>query len=144
MKIKRIFAAIAAALLVASLNGTAIAATPKASGPDAAPKTDNLKNPKAEKQAALRQQAQEMVLKGQATPKGDNRVVKVAKGQYVELARQGEDDILTLLGGRLIRSDVHPAIHLTGIRRQHVSIKVLGHRYCNSTLPDGRRSKKRD
>ena len=39
-----------------------------------------------------------MVLKGKATPKGKNKVVKVAKGQYVELAFEGEDQILTLLG----------------------------------------------
>jgi len=59
---------------------------------------DNRPSPMSQKQAALKAQAQEMVLKGQATPHGDNKVVKVAKGQYVELAFQGEDKILTVLG----------------------------------------------
>ena len=31
-------------------------------------------------------------------PSGDNKVVKVAPGQFVELAFEGEDQILTLLG----------------------------------------------
>ena len=39
-----------------------------------------------------------MVAKGKATAKGKNQVVKVAKGQYVELAFEGEDQILTFLG----------------------------------------------
>ena len=39
-----------------------------------------------------------MVLKGQATPTGPDQKVKVAKGQYVQLAFEGEDQILTLLG----------------------------------------------
>ena len=39
-----------------------------------------------------------MVLKGEAKPKGPNKVVEVAKGQFVELALEGTDQILTLLG----------------------------------------------
>ncbi len=37
------------------------------------------------------------LLKGQAQAKGPNKVVEVAKGQFVELARQGEDKIFTIL-----------------------------------------------
>ena len=37
-------------------------------------------------------------LKGKAKATGKNKVVKVAKGQFVELAFEGEDQILTLLG----------------------------------------------
>ncbi|MDQ4007532.1 MAG: immune inhibitor A, partial [Actinomycetota bacterium] len=50
------------------------------------------------KQRALRTKAQEKVLKGQAqsTDQGGDNVVKVAKGQYVELAREGEDSIWTV------------------------------------------------
>ena len=59
---------------------------------------DNLSFPAAEKQQALKQAAQEAVLTGEATAKGDNKVVKVAKGQFVELAFEGEDQILTILG----------------------------------------------
>ena len=60
-------------------------------------KSDNLPGKLAQRQAVLKQKAIDMVLKGQATPRGDNQVVKVAKGQYVELAFEGEDQILTLL-----------------------------------------------
>ena len=49
-----------------------------------------------EKQEALRQVALEKLAKGEI-PAG-TKVGKVAKGQYVELAREGEDSILTVLG----------------------------------------------
>ena len=42
--------------------------------------------------------ARENVLKGKAKATGKNKVVKVAKGQYVQLAFEGEDKIFTLLG----------------------------------------------
>jgi immune inhibitor A len=57
---------------------------------------DNISSPLAEKQAALHAQALEMQAKGQI-PKGA-KVGKVAKGQYVELTREGEDSIFTVLG----------------------------------------------
>jgi immune inhibitor A len=59
---------------------------------------DNLSSPLAKKQNALRATARQMVLNGEATPKGDNQIVKVAKGQYVQLAFTGSDHIFTLLG----------------------------------------------
>ena len=58
--------------------------------------TDNLSHPLGEKQEALKQVALQKVAKGEI-PKG-TKVGKVAKGQYVELAREGEDSILTILG----------------------------------------------
>jgi immune inhibitor A len=58
--------------------------------------SDNLSSPLQEKQSALRAQALEMQAKGQI-PKGA-KVGKVAKGQYVQLAREDEDSIWTLLG----------------------------------------------
>jgi immune inhibitor A len=58
--------------------------------------TDNLSHPLGEKQEALRQVALEKVAKGEI-PRG-TKVGKVAKGQYVELAREGEDSIFTVLG----------------------------------------------
>ena len=57
-----------------------------------------LKNPLAEKQDALRTKALQKVLAGKARPVGDNRVVAINKGQSVELRREGEDPILTVLG----------------------------------------------
>jgi immune inhibitor A len=59
---------------------------------------DNIASSLSKKQGALKERAREMVLKGQAKAVGANQVVKVAKGQFVELAFEGEDQILTLLG----------------------------------------------
>jgi len=57
---------------------------------------DNLTSPLAEKQATLRAKALQLQVQGKI-PKGA-KVGKVAKGQYVELAREGEDSIFTVLG----------------------------------------------
>ena len=67
--------------------------------------TDNLSHPLGEKQEALRQVALEKVAKGEI-PKG-TKVGQVAKGQYVELAREGEDSILSVLGE--FGDQIHPA-----------------------------------
>jgi len=58
---------------------------------------DNLSSPLVRKQNALKTQARAMVLNGQATPRGDDQVVKVAKGQYVQVAREKTDKIFVLL-----------------------------------------------
>ena len=85
--------------LLLSLTGTAFAADPTAkSGKDNTHKGDNFPGVQATKQAALKEKARDMVLKGQATPTGKDQKVKVAKGQYVQLAFEGEDQIFTLLG----------------------------------------------
>src|SRR3954468_18215719 len=60
-----------------------------------APGSDNVPSALGVKQAALRQQALAMQVKGQI-PAG-TKVGKVAKGQYVQLAREGEDSIFTIL-----------------------------------------------
>ena len=97
MKTKRWLAALTAATLVMSLAGSATAAGPKGGAANVAPKSDNLPDARAEKQSALKQTGLEKVLTGDAKAVGKNKVVKVAKGQYVELAREGEDSILTIL-----------------------------------------------
>jgi len=87
-------------MTVAALAAGALSpAAALAKGPTSEPRfnAENLPNPLAEKQAALKANAQAMVLSGETTPRGDNKVVKVAKGQFVELAFEGEDQILTLL-----------------------------------------------
>jgi immune inhibitor A len=58
----------------------------------------SLPNPLADRQADMKASAQQAVLKGEAKATGKNKVVKVGKKQYVQLAFQGEDKILTLLG----------------------------------------------
>ena len=107
---RRVLAGAAGIALTIALPGLAMAA-PTASHPPAtpkaaqsapatreAPRSDDLPNPLADKQAAHRARAQEMTLQGQATPSGKNRVVRVGKSQYVELARESEDSIFTVLG----------------------------------------------
>jgi immune inhibitor A len=58
--------------------------------------SDNLKHPLGEKQQALRQRGLELQLEGKIARGA--KVGQVAKGQYVELAREGEDSIWTVLG----------------------------------------------
>jgi immune inhibitor A len=59
--------------------------------------SDNLPDRLSKKQVDLRKKGLEKVLKGQAVGKGNNKVVEVAKGQFVELDRQGEDKIFTIV-----------------------------------------------
>ncbi|MGB7817998.1 MAG: immune inhibitor A domain-containing protein [Ornithinibacter sp.] len=101
---RRLIAGVAGAAVVA-LPGF-IVASPATAAPTAAPlpnpkgtekNSDNLQSPLSKKQGAEIARAQEMVLKGEATPKGKNKVVKIAPGQYVELAREDEDSIFTVL-----------------------------------------------
>ncbi|MGH3031726.1 MAG: hypothetical protein ACRDNE_13380, partial [Gaiellaceae bacterium] len=53
----------------------------------------HLTSPLSEKQRALRGKGLQMKIEGKI-PK-DTKVARVAKGQYVELAREGEDSIWT-------------------------------------------------
>jgi len=95
-----------AAIAATAVLALAIAAAPSVAASTAAPvkdaerasRSDVLKNPLAERQTANKKTALEKVFNGKATPKGANKVVEVAKGQYVELARQSEDSIWTVLG----------------------------------------------
>src|SRR5262245_2238782 len=83
---------------------------------EGAPSADGLTSPLSEKQAALKQAALTGQLNG-TIPTGV-KVAKVAKGQYVELAREGEDSILTILGqfGTLTATTHgHGAIHGGGL-----------------------------
>ncbi len=95
----RLLALAAGAGLVVSMASAASAAPASNNdNPRDTPKSDNLESPLADQQAKDRSTAWEQVLAGKATPQGPNKVVKVAKGQYVELAREGEDSIWTVLG----------------------------------------------
>jgi immune inhibitor A len=98
--LRKIVSVLSSALLLFTMAGQTLAAPPEHDGGTAAeaPKVDNLPSPLADKQAALRTAALNKVMQGEATPKGANKVVKMAPGQYVELARQGEDSIFTVLG----------------------------------------------
>jgi immune inhibitor A len=85
------------ALLVIALVPTAGAAPNASSGnddPQLAPKEDNRPDPLSTKKAELKEQALEAKLNGKAYGKTH----EVARGQFVELAREGEDPIWTVLG----------------------------------------------
>src|SRR6188472_1891121 len=93
---KRFLALLTGALVLVLSAGVGLSvAGTTASGADPATfgGTDNLSHPLGEKQQALKQVALQKVAKG-------------AKGQYVELARQGEDSILTILGE--FGDQIHP------------------------------------
>jgi immune inhibitor A len=84
--------------MVVAMPATANAAPPP-EDPGAVPaRAHHLPHPLGDKQRELREQALEEVLQGEATPRGDNEVVEVAKGQYVELAQEDSDAIWTVLG----------------------------------------------
>jgi immune inhibitor A len=99
---RRQFLALLSGALVLALSvgvGLSVAGTaPSSSGADpaGAAGTDNLDHPLGVEQAERRATALEQKLSGKV-PK-NAKVVKVAKGQYVELAREDEDSIWTVLG----------------------------------------------
>ena len=74
-------------VLLVSLAPVASATSPIGSGDvDRAPRQDNLPDPLTTKQLQLKEQALEAKLNGKAYGKTH----EVARGQYVELAREGE------------------------------------------------------
>ena len=95
---KRALPLVVGAALVVALPSTADAAPPPEDPGASAARAHDLPNPLADKQRELREQALEEVLRGDATPRGDNRVVEVAKGQFAELAQEDSDAIWTVLG----------------------------------------------
>lgn len=80
-------------LLMAALVPAA-AAAPAIGDPDPAPRNDNLPDPLTTLQQDLKQKALEAKLNGKAKGK----VHEVAKGQYVQLERDGEGALWTVLG----------------------------------------------
>ena len=95
---RKVLILLSSVALVVTLAVPVSAAPPRGNGHDNAGKGDNLPGKLAQRQLKLKQKALDMVLKGEAKPKGPNKVVEVAKGQFVELALEGTDQILTLLG----------------------------------------------
>ena len=97
---KQFLALLLGALVVVLCVGVGASTAGSGPAPKAGEQTprgaDSLPNPLAEKQAALRATALAMQAKGQI-PQGA-KVGQVAKGQYVQLAREGEDSIFTIIG----------------------------------------------
>lgn len=89
-------AATVAAILTVSDARSAAAQSAAAQGDDPARvgKSDNLPDPFTNRQLELKARALESKLNG----KGTGKTVQVARGQYVQLAREGEGAIWTVLG----------------------------------------------
>jgi len=98
LNIKRIAVLMTAGAMALALAAPVGAASPNGKQDSKGHGKDNLPGVLAQKQTALKQKALEKVAKGQAKATGTNKVVQVAKGQFVELAQTGEDQIFTLLG----------------------------------------------
>ncbi|KPC64856.1 protease [Streptomyces chattanoogensis] len=97
-----IAAAGAAALSPGVANAGPRTPAPVVKGHDPAPERavdHNLRGPFSDKQAAQRKEALEQVISGDARPteRGGSKVVQLARGKYVELARQKTDKIFTIL-----------------------------------------------
>ncbi|HYH24222.1 MAG TPA: immune inhibitor A domain-containing protein [Blastococcus sp.] len=96
---RRALAVVAGAALVMAVPDTASAAPPvRDTTPSTPSRSDDLPSPLSDKQRELRAAGLEKVLRGEVSARGDNKVVQVAKGQYVELAREDTDAIWTVLG----------------------------------------------
>ncbi len=95
-------------MLLSLTAGTAFAAKPKAppATPDSMP-VDDMPHPLGSEQSALRAQGLQGYLSGHLDKHGHNGVVQVRRGKFVELDRQGEDTIWTVLGQ--FGDTVHPS-----------------------------------
>jgi immune inhibitor A len=95
---RKLFALLSILIIIGVLPGAALAAPQASSGigddPTFVQKEDNRPDPLTTKQLDLRKQALEATLNGK--PYGKTK--EVARGQYVELAREGESAIWTVLG----------------------------------------------
>ena len=88
----KLFSTLSIILMLAVAVMPASAAT--SNGPDTAPRNDSYSHPLGDQQAELKAKAVEAKLNGKA----QDKVYEVARGQFVELEREGEDSIWTLLG----------------------------------------------
>ena len=114
--------------------------------------SDDLPNYMGERQRDMRRQALEKVLRGEEVPRGPNKVVNLApqadgpvhkpkNGKYVELAFEGEDQILTLLG----EFGPDPATHDAWCPRRHQPwLAIRGPRTTRSLSPTGTWSQHHD
>ncbi len=95
---RKLLALLSILIIIGVLPGAALAAPQASSGigddPAFVQKEDNLPDPFTTQQLELKKQALEAKLNGKAYGK----VGEVARGQYVELAREGEGAIWTVLG----------------------------------------------
>ncbi|MCK4899728.1 MAG: hypothetical protein KAS38_13170, partial [Anaerolineales bacterium] len=90
----KLFSILVILVLLVSVAAVATAAPAADEEPNLAGKKDDRLDPKTEEQRALHEMAMEAKLNGKALGKTH----EVAKGQYVELERLGEDSVWTVMG----------------------------------------------
>lgn len=95
---KAVFAVLFAVILVTTLAPSLSAAPAVNDDTSLILRADNLHDPLTDHQLSLKQQALENQLSGKLNGKAYGKVAEVARGQYVELAREGEGQIWTVLG----------------------------------------------
>lgn len=122
-------------VLAMLLSATAVAvAAPSAdggappAGPEEGGRSDDLPHPLGQQQKALREQALEAVLHGKA----HGRTHEVARGQFVELERTGEDSIWTVLAD--FGDEEHPGFTGGLPGPQHNQIAQPDRNYDNTTI----------
>jgi immune inhibitor A len=91
---KKFFAVLGILAMLLALLPVAVIAAPVADDPEFTPKKDNLPDPLTTAQLELKQKALDAKLNGKAYGKTH----EVARGQYVELEREGEGALWTVLG----------------------------------------------
>ena len=89
-------AAVVATATAVAVPATAASAQPPIGGRERVEQTHDFSSPLSDKQRALHKQALEQQAKGKIATGA--KVAKMAKGQFVELTREGEDAIWTVLG----------------------------------------------
>jgi M6 family metalloprotease-like protein len=123
--------------LVATAGASSAAppSTPRAEQGGHAHDDHDLRGPQAVKQDTLKQRALQQVLAGKATPQGRNKVVKLAKGQYVELARESTDKVFVVLAE--FGDAVHPDYpDLVPDTRERPAQRSAGPRHNTIPAPD--------
>ncbi|MEK6221649.1 MAG: immune inhibitor A [Chloroflexota bacterium] len=86
------------ALLLGTFSSMALAADESNGSGSGVSKEDDKSHPLGDRQRDLKSQALQNTLNGSGNVSSNGKVAEVAHGQFVELAREGEDSIWTVLG----------------------------------------------
>ena len=95
---RKIIILLSVLIILAAALPVAAGASPTAAERDSVQSEDFRMDPLTSAQLANKETAMTSVLAGKAYVNGDGKSLEVAKGQFVELAREGEDPIWTVLG----------------------------------------------
>ena len=132
-----VYLLIIAAVLIAALPVVATPVAAPSTGdevPNVGANTDNPSHPLGDEQAAQR----EVALSAKLNGKANGKTHQVAKGQYVELAREGEDKIWTILAE--FGTQINPP---TVARPARCATRSRSRTAPSTTRPSGRRTSAR-